>query len=111
MFGPEHAPRILDEDQLDRVHETAMRILEEIGLDILHERARALLAGAGLGVEDARVRFDRGFVLEQVAKAPSTFPLRARNPERSLEVGAGTPGLVELGGPPLARELGAGRGS
>ena len=111
MFGPEHAPRILDEEQLDRVHETAMRILEEIGLDILHGGARALLAGAGLEVEDARVRFDRGFVLERVAKAPSTFPLRARNPERSLVVGAGTPVLMNVGGPPFASDLDAGRRS
>src|ERR671935_622420 len=111
MFGPEHAPRVLDEEQLDRVHETAMRILEEIGLDILHGGARALLAGAGLEVEDARVRFDRGFVLEQVAKAPSTFPLRARNPERSLVVGAGSPVLMNVGGPPFASDLEAGRRS
>ena len=47
-----------------------MRILEEIGTDVKHEQARKLLAEAGLKVEDERVYWDRGFVMEQVAKAP-----------------------------------------
>ena len=113
MFEPEHAPRILTEEQEETVHDTAMRILEEIGTDVKHDQARKLLAEAGLKVEDERVYWDRGFVMEQVAKAPSSFRLRARNPERSLTVGGpdGVPVWMNVGGPPFASDLDEGRRS
>jgi len=111
MFTREEAPAILSEEQLETIDATAMRISEEIGLDVLHGGARRLLADAGLSVVGTRVRFDRGFVREQVAKAPSSFRLRARNPERSLGVGTGTPVWMNVGGPPFASDLDAGRRS
>ncbi len=111
MFTPETAPAVLSDEQLAQIHETAMRICEEIGLDVLHDGARKLLSEAGLKVDGDRVRFDRGFVEEQVAKAPASFGLRARNPERSLEVGTGTPVWMNVGGPPFASDLDEGRRS
>jgi trimethylamine--corrinoid protein Co-methyltransferase len=110
-FGPEGGVPVLTEEQLEAVHETAMRICEEIGLDVLHDGARKLLAEAGLEVDEQRVRFDRGFVMERVAEAPSSFGLRARNLARSLEVGTGTPVWMNVGGPPFASDLEGGRRS
>ena len=78
---------------------------------MLHDEARDLLAAAGLPVEDRRVRWDRAFVTEQVAKAPSSFHLRARNPERSLDGRDGTPVFTNVGGPPFASDLDDGRRS
>jgi trimethylamine--corrinoid protein Co-methyltransferase len=88
-----------------------MRICEEIGLDVLHDDMRARLAKAGLSVEENRVRFDRGWVMEQVAKAPTTFDLRARNPENTVTVGGGEPLWMNVGGPPFASDLDGGRRS
>ncbi len=113
MFERETAPRILTEEQEETVHETAMRVLEEIGTDVKHDRARALLSEAGMKVEDERVYWDRGFVMERVAMAPSSFRLRARNPERSLTVGGrdAVPVWMNVGGPPIASDLDGGRRS
>ncbi len=111
MFERENAPKLLSDEQEETVHEQAMRILEEIGTDVLHEQARKLLAEAGQAVGDDRVRWDRAFVMEQVARAPATFRLRARNPERTLDVGTGTPVLMNVGGPPFASDLDEGRRS
>jgi trimethylamine--corrinoid protein Co-methyltransferase len=112
MFEREHALRILTDEQEELVHEQAMRILEEIGTDVLHDDARKLLHDAGLKVEDQRVYWDRGFVMEQVAKVPRSFRLRARSPERSLTVGeGGTPVWMNVGGPPFASDLDEGRRS
>ncbi len=111
MFERDLAPRVLSAEHEEMVHQQAMRILEEIGTDVLHERARELLADAGCKVEEQRVRWDRGFVMEQVAKAPSTFRLRARNPERSLTVGDGTRVWMNVGGPPFVSDLDEGRRS
>ncbi len=111
MFEPENAPRVLSPEQEEKIHAQAMRILEEIGTDVLHDQAKKLLSEAGQRVEEDRVRWDAGFVLEQVAKAPRQFRLRARNPERSLTVGAGVPVLMNVGGPPFASDLDGGRRS
>ncbi len=102
---------VVTDEQLDTIHETAMRICEEIGLDVLHDGMRERLAAAGLSVDEERVRFDRGFVMEQVATAPRTFDLRARNPQRTVTVGGGTPLWMNVGGPPFASDVDGGRRS
>ena len=111
MFERENALNILSGAQVQIIHEQAMRILEEIGTDVLHEPSKKLLADAGMSLDGDRVRWDRGFVMEQVAKAPTSFRLRARNPERSLTVGEGEPVLMNVGGPPFASDLDEGRRS
>ena len=112
MFERDRALKILNDEQMEQIHEQAMRILEEIGTDVLHEPARKYLAEAGLKVDGTRVIWDRGFVMEQVAKAPTSFRLRGRNPERSLTVGeGGTPVWMNVGGPPFASDLDNGRRS
>jgi trimethylamine---corrinoid protein Co-methyltransferase len=111
MFERENAPRVLSEEFEETIHLQAMRILEQMGTDVLHEQVRKLLSEAGMRVDEARVRWDGEFVMEQVAKAPATFRLRARNPERSLEVGVGDPVLMNVGGPPFASDLDNGRRS
>ena len=109
LYTPEHAPRPLTEEQEEQVHEYAMRICEEIGLDVLHQGARKLLEEAGQKVDGDRVYFDRGFVMEQVAKAPHTFTLHARNPANTVEVGGGTTLWMGVGGPPFLSDLDEGR--
>ena len=111
MFERDGAPDVMTPDQEESIHLQAMRILEEIGTDVLHDNARKLLSEAGQTVEEQRVRWDRAFVLEQVAKAPHTFGLSARNPDRSLTVGAGTPVLMNVGGPPFVSDMDGGRRS
>jgi trimethylamine--corrinoid protein Co-methyltransferase len=99
----------MSEEQEEQVHGYAMRILEEIGLDVLHDDARKLLAEAGQKVDGDRVYFDRGFVMEQLGKAPHTFTLHARNPVNTVEVGGGTTLWMGVGGPPFLSDLDEGR--
>jgi trimethylamine---corrinoid protein Co-methyltransferase len=75
----------------------------------LHQDARKLLEEAGQKVEGDRVYFDRGFVMEQLAKAPHTFTLHARNSENTVEVGGGTTLWMGVGGPPFLSDLDEGR--
>jgi trimethylamine--corrinoid protein Co-methyltransferase len=111
MFDRDDAPKVLNEEQIQTIHDQAMRILTEIGTDVLHEPAREALAAAGQRVEDERVRYDPDWVIEQVAKAPATFPIQARNPERSVVIGEGPPICMNVGGPPFASDLDEGRRS
>src|SRR4249920_95699 len=105
LFDRDEAPKVLTAEQEEIVHRQAMRILAEIGIDVLHADARKLLAEAGQRVDGDRVYWDPAFVLEQAALAPSTFMLHARNPEKSIEVGGGTPLWMNVGGPPFFSDL------
>src|SRR5207247_2471660 len=96
-------------DEESTIHEQAMTILEEIGVDFLHGRARDLFAKAGMRVEDNRVRFERAFVMEQVAKTPPTFDLQARNPARSVVLGGDNVVTAPVYGPPFITDLERGR--
>src|SRR5450756_3238626 len=100
---------LLSKEEEQAIHEQAMTILEEIGVDFLHERARDIFGKAGMKVDDNRVHFDRAFILEQVAKAPETFPLQARNPARSVVLGGDNVVTAPVYGPPFITDLERGR--
>ncbi|WP_282609858.1 trimethylamine methyltransferase family protein [Pelagibius sp. Alg239-R121] len=85
-----YAPtELLNNEQIERIHDASLTILEEVGMDFLLEEARDLLAKAGAEVTPGseRVRFDRDMILEAVATAPSEFTLHARNPAHNLPMG------------------------
>ncbi|HUL05443.1 MAG TPA: trimethylamine methyltransferase family protein [Candidatus Acidoferrum sp.] len=102
---------VLSADQLEAVHVTSLRILEEHGMEFLDDEALALLKGAGADVKsgDRIVRFDRGLVLESIAKAPSEVKLHARNPERSLTFGGNHINFGTVASAPNVNDLDRGR--
>lgn len=77
----------LDEAGIAALHDGAMRILEEIGVAFLNPEALEIFRAAGCRVEGELVRMDRDFVMEMVGKAPSSFTLTPRNPDRKLVIG------------------------
>ena len=100
---------VLTPDAISSVHDQAMKILEEIGVEVGSEAGIELLRGAGQTVDGTRVRLDRGFVMEQVAKAPDSFTLRPRNAAREVHVGGGSMVLTPVGGSPFCSDLERGR--
>src|SRR3546814_6598479 len=87
--NPHRPLEVLSADQVEAIHEASLRILEEQGIEFLDEQALEILkaAGAEVAAGSKRVRFDRGLVLDSVAKTPSEVTLHARNPERNLTFG------------------------
>lgn len=96
-------------DQLEAIHEASLTILEEVGMDILLPEARRIYAAAGAAVDGARVRLDRGLVLEVVAKAPRQFTLHARNPARSVGIGGNEITFCAVASAPNCSDLARGR--
>ncbi len=109
--NPYRPIEVLDGAQLEAVCETAFRILEEIGMDFLHPEALTILAEAGAEVEPGgeRVRFDRGFIREALAHAPSSFTLHARNPAQDLVMGGAHISFATVASTPNASDLEGGR--
>lgn len=77
----------LDEAGVQAIHDGAMRILEEIGIEFLNEESIELFKQAGCKVDGTNVKMGRDWVLEMLARAPATFTLTPRNPDRKLIVG------------------------
>jgi len=101
----------LTEEGVAAIHAAAMRVLEEVGIDFLNDEARDYLAGAGCAVTPGSptVRLDRGFVMEQVAKAPASFDITPRNPERRVTMGGRHMLFGNVSSPPNAMDLDRGR--
>jgi trimethylamine---corrinoid protein Co-methyltransferase len=107
--NPRPPYELLSGEEVNAIHEQAMTILEEIGIDFLHDRAREVFRSAGMRIEENRVRFDRAFVLEHVAKTPALFELQARNPARSVMLGGNNVVTAPVYGPPFITDLERGR--
>ena len=93
------------------VHDGAMQILEDIGIEFLHDEAKRILGDAGCTVspDSDNIRMDRGFVMEQVGKAPSSFDITPRNPERKVGIGGNRMLFGNVGSPPNCSDLDRGR--
>ena len=62
----------IDEDGIQAIHDASMTVLEDVGVLFLNEAALRVFDQHGCKVDwdSKRVRMDRAFVMEQVAKAP-----------------------------------------
>jgi trimethylamine--corrinoid protein Co-methyltransferase len=109
VFDRTEALRVLDEEALDAVHARAMTILEEIGTDVRQTEALALLRDAGQAIDGERVRWDREFVREMVARAPASYTLAGRSPDRAVTIGDAAPVLAPVGGSPFCSDRERGR--
>src|SRR5919206_1641001 len=94
---------ILSEEAMDTLDRGWRRIVSELGVEFMLPEAVEYFEKAGQRVDGAKVFLDPDFVLEQVAKAPSEFELRARNPEHSLTIGGSGMAFAGVYGPPFVR--------
>jgi trimethylamine--corrinoid protein Co-methyltransferase len=104
----------LPSEGIETIHETTLRVLEEFGIAFNHDEAVDILEKAGCEVDrDAipapLVKFDRGFVMEQIGKAPSEYTIYAREPKHNILMGGNHMALAPVYGPPNVQDLDKGR--
>src|ERR1700710_1354835 len=91
----------LSDEALNVIDHGVDRLAAEVGVQFDHPDALEFFRAAGQTVVDSTVHFDPGFLRAQAALAPPTFALRARNAERSLEVGGNSMMFGAVNGPPF----------
>jgi trimethylamine--corrinoid protein Co-methyltransferase len=111
--------QILSADQVEAIHDAGLRILRDIGMEVLSRRALDLLEQAGARViregdtggrgASGRVRMEPAHAQQLVSRAPSTFELHARNPERNLLFGGRNLVFGAVGGPAFVTDIDRGR--
>lgn len=111
LRNPWPAYEIVSLQQMDMLHEASMTILENTGMRFQHERAMDLWEKAGAKVDRAKQHVwpGRGLVMELVAKAPSSFTFRARNPLRNRFIGENSLSFLGAGGMVFTNDLERGR--
>ncbi len=62
--------QLLDEERMERLHDTSMRILSELGIRVMSERVMDLLAAAGAIVdrESKTIRIDESQVTKRCGR-------------------------------------------
>ncbi len=107
-----HRPyEILEEGQIEALHDASVTILETIGLEFLDEEALAIWQRHGARVDLSRRRgwIERGLLEKAIQTAPATFRWRARNPDHNLIVGENQIHFGPCGGMVYVSDLREGR--
>ncbi|MEO0542478.1 MAG: trimethylamine methyltransferase family protein [Pseudomonadota bacterium] len=104
----------LPEEGVQAIHEGAMRILEDVGVVFLNHEAVDIFRKQGCLIDredsdGARVRFGRDYIMEMVAKAPSSFTITPRNPAREIIIGGDHMVFGNISSPPNYSNLDEGR--
>jgi trimethylamine--corrinoid protein Co-methyltransferase len=107
--NPDRPTEPLDAEAVQRVHKTAMRILRDIGIEFLNPEALEIMRKAGCAIKGTNVRMDEDFVMEMVGRAPSTFTITPRNPDRELIMGGKHMLFVNVSSPPNAWDMERGK--
>ena len=80
--------RILDDDQLKRIHDAVLQVLDEVGVRVNHPEALDLLSGHGARVlDDNLVQFSSDLIEDAIVSAPSNLVIYNRNKIPVMELG------------------------
>ncbi|MCK5124104.1 MAG: trimethylamine methyltransferase family protein, partial [Dehalococcoidia bacterium] len=93
--------KLLTDDSISKIHQTAMQVIEEVGFEVQSEMALELFEGAGAGVdwEKHLVRLNKDKVTELIEAAPSEIRLCGQDEAHDIILGgrrvyAGTGGTA-----------------
>lgn len=100
---------VFSDDEVARIHDTALRVLEELGMKVLLPEAREIFAKAGARIEEDMVFIGRDIVEAALRTAPSSLRLRAANPAREQIYEPGALLFAPGAGCPNANDLERGR--
>ncbi len=103
--------KLLNETELDRLHETTVELLETVGVELEAEDALTIFAEKGAKVEGNRVFIPGKMVEEAIESAPETFTLHGRDEKKSIRIGGEQvrPWVEPSNGPVFAHDMERGR--
>lgn len=109
LVNPFEPHRLYTDDQIEKIHVTALKVLSEVGVKVLLPEALELLASGGARVEGDIVRFDRAVIEQAVSTCPSEFVLKGATPATDATIGGRHVAWTPAGGIPHASDLDLGK--
>lgn len=101
--------QILNQNQIEMIHENSLRILENIGVVIHYERAKEVLKKAGCTVDGDTIKFPRKLVEDAIKSSPAEFTIYARDPKKNVLMSTETTNYAGPNCPPFVTDLERGR--
>jgi trimethylamine--corrinoid protein Co-methyltransferase len=96
---------LLEDEEIERIHDASLYILSEFGLDFYDEEVREILKDHGAEVVGDNVRLEPGLIEEFIGKAREKFTQLARNPKRSVSIGGEHMVFAPVYGPPFVLDM------
>ena len=111
MCNPYAPMELMDESQLDDIHQASLKLLCKVGMDFQSPRAVDILrrAGAMIDADGLRVRFDPDWLMQTIATTPKSFVLHGRRPDRHLTMGGNSTAFAMVASTPNVSDLDRGR--
>lgn len=81
----------LSPEDVEKIHHTTMRVMSEVGVRFPHEDAIAVFKEHGFKTEGEKVYLEEDQVMDALESVPRPFTIHARDPEKSVVVGDGSP--------------------
>ena len=102
LVNPFEPLRVLSDDQVAHLHNSAVQYLADEGIKVLFDEARDIFAEAGCpSDEEGIVRLDPDVIANALESSPETFQIFPPNPERNITLGKNNLALTPVGGPPF----------
>ncbi|MFZ9950526.1 MAG: trimethylamine methyltransferase family protein, partial [Gemmobacter sp.] len=108
-LNPDRPTEPIGPEGVEAIHKGAMRILSEIGIEFPNPEAIEHLRAAGCRIAGTNVRMDEDFVMEMVRRAPASFTITPRNPERQIVIGGRHMVFVNVSSPPNSWDMERGK--
>ena len=96
---------LLDDEQVQRIHDASMDIIEEVGVEFRCDDAIGMWRAAGADVDGVTVRIDREHLMSLLGTAPSSYTMVARDPAHTVTVGDGRTIFTPSYGAPYVLDL------
>jgi trimethylamine--corrinoid protein Co-methyltransferase len=82
---------ILSKEDIQQIHNASMKLLANVGIQFPYEPALAAFQKHGVKTDGQHVYLSEYQVMKALSSAPRQFTIHARNPERNVTVGGGSP--------------------
>ncbi len=76
--------RVINEDQIQRIHSASLEVLERTGVKMTHPKGLEIFHDAGAKIDGNRVRIPSWMVEDAIAKAPHKVALGNQKGERTV---------------------------
>jgi trimethylamine--corrinoid protein Co-methyltransferase len=101
--------KVLSDQDIQQIHDTSMRLLKEVGVQFPDDEAIAILEGRSIRTDGRRVFMDEDQVMQALESVPAQFTIHARNPDRNVTVGDGSPVFAPGYGAPFLVDFKVGK--
>jgi len=100
---------LLDEKEIETIHENALRLLNEVGIIFNYDPAVEILKKAGCRVDGQKVFFEKALVEELRTLPPTEFTLYGRRDETNVVFNQNALVMIPCYGAPFVLDLDKGR--